>query len=122
MKQLIVTVHGIRTFGNWQERLESLLVAEGMDRESTIVNYKFGYFSVIAFLFPPFRWLVVRQFRRFLMSIVERREWNRINLIGHSFGTHIIAWSLYGIPVARRPKIHTLILAGSVLKCSFPWQ
>jgi hypothetical protein len=28
MKQLIVSVHGIRTFGGWQERLEQMLVEE----------------------------------------------------------------------------------------------
>jgi len=122
MKRLIVTVHGIRTFGNWQERLESLLVAKVGDTNLTIINYKFGYFSVIAFLAPPFRWLVVRRFRRFLMSLVKSNAWDRIDLVGHSFGTHVITWALYDIPAAKRPKIHTLILGGSVLKSSFPWQ
>jgi hypothetical protein len=28
MKHLVVTVHGIRTFGGWQERLERLLNEE----------------------------------------------------------------------------------------------
>jgi pimeloyl-ACP methyl ester carboxylesterase len=120
MSRLVVTVHGIRTFGNWQERLESLLVRNDVEANSTNINYKFGYFSVIAFLVPLFRWLVVRRFRRFLVLIVESNTWDRIDLVGHSFGTHVIAWALYGIPAAKRPKIHTLIFAGSVLKSSFP--
>ena len=43
MKQLIITVHGIRTFGGWQERLESLLIATTLDCDLSIENYKFGY-------------------------------------------------------------------------------
>jgi tetratricopeptide (TPR) repeat protein len=42
--------------------------------------------------------------------------------VGHSFGTHIIAWALYGIPENKRPPVHTIVLASSVLKNSFPWQ
>jgi hypothetical protein len=52
MKQLIITVHGIRTFGGWQERLDALVGATNSDRELTVINYKFGYFSVVAFLIP----------------------------------------------------------------------
>jgi hypothetical protein len=41
---LIVTVHGIRTYGHWQERLEALVLAEASDTPIEFVNYKFGYF------------------------------------------------------------------------------
>jgi WD40 repeat protein len=122
MKHLIVTVHGIRTFGSWQERLDALLSAGHSDRDLTIINYKFGYFSVLAFLFPPLRWLVVRRFRYYLLDITSTMSWNRIDLICHSFGTHIIAWALYGIPVNSRPEINSIIFAASVLKSNFPWQ
>ena len=33
-----------------------------------------------------------------------------------------MAWGLTGIRRDRRPRIHTLILAGSVLKTGFPWR
>lgn len=122
MKQLIISVHGIRTFGGWQERLERLLLAEGAGRELTVINYKFGYFSVLAFVIPFLRWLVVRRFRNFFVDAAKSQQWDRIDLVGHSFGTHIIAWALYGIDSAARPPVNTIILAGSVLKSGFPWQ
>jgi tetratricopeptide (TPR) repeat protein len=122
MKQLVISVHGIRTFGNWQERLERLLRAQAADRELTVINYKYGYFSILAFLVPFLRWLVVRQFRQFYVDVATGQGWDRIDLAGHSFGTHIIAWALYGIDSAARPQVNTIVLAGSVLKSGFPWQ
>src|SRR5258708_3168940 len=97
MRQLIISVHGIRTFGGWQERLAQLLKTQATDRQITVTNYKFGYFSVVAFIIPFLRWYVVRQFRKFLIDKAKEQAWDRIDLVGHSFGTHVIAWALYGI-------------------------
>ncbi|MDX1402115.1 MAG: hypothetical protein R3245_09350, partial [Kiloniellales bacterium] len=94
MKHLIISVHGIRTFGAWQERLEKLLADASPDRKPTVKNYKFGRLSTIAFIIPFTRWLVVQAFRRFLKNSVEAEDWDRIDLVGHSFGTHLIGWSL----------------------------
>jgi hypothetical protein len=122
MRQLVISVHGIRTFGGWQERLTQLLKAQATDRQITITNYKFGYFSVVAFIIPFLRWYVVRQFRKFLIDKAKEQAWDRIDLVGHSFGTHVIAWALYGIDVEKRPPVHTILFASSVLKSNFPWQ
>jgi hypothetical protein len=53
----VITVHGIRTFGLWRERPDSLLHNEVAKSEQSleVVNYKFGYFSIVAFLLPVFR-------------------------------------------------------------------
>jgi tetratricopeptide (TPR) repeat protein len=120
--RLIVSVHGIRTFGDWQGRLEQLVHQDPRGRDAVIINYNYGYFSVIAFLIPFLRWIAVRRFRVYLLDCVSRQQWNRIDLVGHSFGTHIIAWALYGIPPHQRPEVHTVLLAGSVLKGTFPWH
>jgi hypothetical protein len=122
MKQLVITVHGIRTFGHWQERLEQLLYNNTPDQQPTVINYKYGYFSVVAFLIPFLRWLIVRRFRHFLVSAVESQTWDRIDIVAHSFGTHIACWALYKIKESTRPRVNTLILARSVLKSNFPWQ
>ena len=115
---LVVTVHGIRTYGQWQSRLKDLL--EQAEPGITVRNAKYGYFSILAFVVPFTRWLVTRRFRRQLLRVIQSNSWSRIDLVGHSFGTHLIAWALYGIP--KRPDIHTIILAGSVLKSTFPWE
>lgn len=123
VRHLIITVHGIRTFGRWQERLESILKAKaGQTRQLTVNAYKYGYFSVFAFLVPFLRWLVTLRFRRTLLRVAQDGTWDRIDLVGHSFGTHIIAWGLHGIKQELRPNVHTIILSGSVLKSNFPWD
>ena len=119
-RHLVITVHGIRTFGQWQERLERLV--RSSDSKVKVYNYYYGYFSIIAFLVPVLRWLVTRRFRRALLDETREQRWDRIDVVAHSFGTHLVAWGLYGIPSAKRPKIHTIIFAGSVLKPGFPWR
>jgi WD40 repeat protein/pimeloyl-ACP methyl ester carboxylesterase len=116
---LVISIHGIRTFGQWQERLEKLLRAQ----EPSIVvrSYKIGYFSIAAFQIPFLRWMVRRRFTQYLLTEADR-NWDRIDIVAHSFGTHIAAWTLHSLPENRLPlAIHTLILSGSVLRLNFPW-
>ncbi len=119
-KHLVVTVHGIRTFGAWQERLEAILT--DADPQIEVFHYKYGYFSMLAFVIPFLRWLVTRRFRHELLRFTAKRKWSRIDIVAHSFGTHLVGWGLGGIPAEERPHIHTLILAGSVLKSGFRWD
>jgi tetratricopeptide (TPR) repeat protein len=115
---LIVTVHGIRTYGNWQCELEDLL--EAAEPGVTVLRYQYGFFSSVAFLIPPLRWLVARQFRNFWVEAIRSvPEGARIDLVAHSFGTYLVAAALPYLPEGR--KIHTVIFAGSVLRPSFPW-
>jgi hypothetical protein len=89
---LVVTVHGIRTFGQWQGRLESITLA----KKPGVLFYHFtyGYFSMLAFVVPFTRWIVVSRFRRELRALVARIQPGRVDLVGHSFGTHLIGWAL----------------------------
>lgn len=119
-KRLIITVHGIRTFGKWQERLEGLV--EQRDSGILFYNYKYGYFSVLAFLFPPLRWIVVRRFRTALRLVLANRHFEKIDLVGHSFGTHILAWALWGLNDGDNFVIDTVVLSGSVLRAGFQWS
>jgi WD40 repeat protein len=120
-EHLIVTVHGIRTFGQWQERLEDMTNEVGQE-DIDFQNYKFGYFSVLAFVIPLFRWFVVRRFQNELIRLSLSRPRSRIDLIGHSFGTHIIAWAIAGLPKESKIFVHSIILSGSVLRAGFPWR
>ena len=117
---IVLTVHGIRTFGQWQTRLGNLL----SQTDSNIISkhYKFNYFSALAFMIPFMRWMTTR---RFMCQLKELKKWHsdaRIDIVAHSFGTHLVGWGLRRLPEAERPKIHTIILAGSVLKPGFPWN
>ena len=123
MKRLIITIHGIRTFGQWQERLEHLIVNDDQCPDDIeFAHWKYGYFSVFAFLFPPFRAFATRNFKKELIDLESNSDYQRIDIVAHSFGTHIIAKAIKSLPIKKRPRIDTLILAGSVLKHSFVWS
>tara|TARA_B100000315_G_scaffold252171_1_gene288383 strand:- start:9189 stop:9467 length:279 start_codon:yes stop_codon:yes gene_type:complete len=77
-KHLVISVHGIRTFGGWQKRLKNLLKSE--DTEIEVFDYQYGYFSILAFLIPFTRWLVVKRFRAELIRTVNLESWGRIEM------------------------------------------
>ena len=119
LRRILITVHGIRSFGQWQTRLGSQL--QSVDPTIEVFAYRYGYFSVFAFLLPPLRWLVTRRFRRELQRVATMHSASRIDIVAHSFGTHLVGWGILGLRKDRRPRVHTIILAGSVLKPQFPW-
>jgi len=120
-RHLVITVHGIRTYGKWQDRLETLLKNESGDAID-VRSYRYGYFSSIAFMIPFLRWIVTRRFRTELLATCSERAWSRVDIVAHSFGTHIVCWALHSLLPHDCPSVHTIILAGSVLKPTFPWK
>lgn len=118
-RRLVVTIHGIRTYADWQLRLKRLV--ERDDSTADVRMWRYGYFSVFAFLLPFLRWIQVFRFRRYLLAAVDERSWDRIDIVAHSFGTYVAAWALRFIHRKRGVRIHTLLLAGSVLKEHFDW-
>jgi hypothetical protein len=116
---VVITVHGIRTFGGWQNRLAALLrLARPTVRVS---SYGYGYFSAIAFAIPFLRWIEVRRFRSRLLQVFRANPGARVSIVAHSFGTHIVAWALRGMDPRDLPSIRCILLAGSVLKSDFDW-
>jgi WD40 repeat protein len=115
---LIITVHGIRTFGHWQERLAHLFASAA---DVTVLNYKFGVFSILSFLLPLFRWWVIGKFRRALQFEADRLSWTRVDIVAHSFGTLVAAYALRSFAKRSSLQVHTFICAGSVLPRSFDW-
>jgi hypothetical protein len=96
---LVITVHGIRTFGQWQDRLKTMF--DETSQDVVIESYRYGYFSILAFLFPPLRWLAMRRFAAHLVAAVQRNPGRSVTLIAHSFGTHLVAWSVYHLATKR---------------------
>jgi hypothetical protein len=117
---LVVTVHGIRTFGSWQNRLAALLRQARPDVR--ISSYGYGYFSAIAFAIPFLRWIEVRRFRSRLLQVFRANPGAQVSIVAHSFGTHLVAWALRGMDPRDLPSIRCILLAGSVLKSDFDWS
>lgn len=116
--RLLITVHGIRTFGSWQDKLGEK-VRDKLEAVE-VCHYRYGFFTILAFVIPPFRWLATRRFRSELLRLSNSKKWSRIDIVAHSFGTHLVGWSLLSLSEAQRPTVHTVIFAGSVLRSSFP--
>lgn len=117
--KIVVTVHGIRTFGQWQNRLRTLTLKANPD--ILVENYGYGYFSVIAFVIPLFRWLAVRSFRNNLKTLMQAHPGASFSFVAHSFGTHLVAHALRGMKPGERPDVELIILSGSVLRSAFDW-
>lgn len=120
MSHLVITVHGIRTFGDWQNRLKHQ-IDEHSQESISVHHFVYGYFSMAAFIIPVTRWLLVGRFKRELIALARRLQPTRIDIVAHSFGTHLVAWALRGLPPDEKLTIHTLVLAGSVLRSDFYW-
>lgn len=118
-KRIVVTVHGIRTFGQWQDRLRSLIAHES--EEIIVEPFRYGYFSALAFMLPVFRWFAVLFFRTRLRSLIKRYPHGRFTFVAHSFGTHLTIHGLQGLRQQDVPEIDLIILAGSVLRPNFNW-
>lgn len=119
MKHLVLTVHGIRTYGRWQERLESLLRAELRKSKSKIDldvrHYRYGFFTLFTFILPFFRNLAVRRFRAHLNAALDDGPYARIDVVAHSFGSFLFVGALSDLGRSDEANIHTAILCGSVL-------
>lgn len=117
---LVITLHGIRTYGEWQTRLEKLVHAK--NPEIVFSHFRYGYFSAVAFLIPMLRRILVGRFERELLHKIDFHKPTRIDLVGHSFGTYIIGWTLRRLRNKQSEiRFHTVILAGSVLKTNHHW-
>jgi WD40 repeat protein len=115
---IVVIVHGIRTWGSWQEEFAALLRAHG----TKVEIYKYGYFGLLSCLLPPLRLVVVHRFRTFLQSRLSEWEDCRVDIVAHSFGTVVVAHALRTLHSDATPRLNTLLFCGSVLKQRFSWE
>lgn len=116
----VLAVHGIRTFGHWQDRLANMV----SQRTSGVgfSAYKYGYFSAIAFLVPAFRDKEVSRLKRHMQVLFERHDTEEFIIFCHSFGTYLVAHALRQLVAEARPvPVRLLVLCGSVLPNRFDW-
>lgn len=109
--KLLVSVHGIRTFGSWQQNLSVEL--EKYSRSFECVEIKYGFFDLISFVVPPLRRSFVRKSAGRLRQILENRKETDGFIVAHSFGTVIVSEAL------REPlpmKLNAIVFCGSPLR------
>jgi len=116
-----ITVHGIRTFGQWQERLKRIVQTEA--EYINFHTYKYGYFAVLFFAIPYFQNKEVTKLQESLNQLFKSQPNKKFIIFAHSFGTFLIAKALAKISAKGTPlNIKTVVLSGSVLKSNFDWS
>jgi hypothetical protein len=122
---LVVTIHGIRTFGEWQDRLAAALAEESRIRglnPPISLSYRFGYFSALALAVPLLRRAEVSRFRGWLERILLDYPEHSVRIVAHSFGTFVTAHTLLKLQPDLLKRVDTLVFAGSILQPGFQWQ
>lgn len=120
---VVISLHGIRTRGEWQKRLCETLSSHGM----TCVGADYGYLSLVGFLASAafggkIEWFrkkyedIVNKYRQQLTDGALRRY---PSLVAHSFGTMIAGLSMQKYEDIRFDKI---IICGSILPPEFSWD
>lgn len=113
---IVVLIHGIRTYAQWQELLKSEL--ESNDTKTYTIGY--GYFDAFRFWFPfVFRRFPINKVKQQLRNIQTKHPKDKIIVVAHSYGTYVISKIISDEPDI---KVHRLLLCGSIIKNSFRWD
>ena len=116
---LIAMIHGIRTQGEWHDRLKKFLEN---DNSITVVPIKFGFLDSISFWIPFLTFLRSRKVRHVTkeMRLLKRDYPNHdLVVIAHSFGTFLISKFL---KENHDYNIDRLLLCGSIIPENFDWN
>lgn len=117
---VILTLHGIRTYGKWQDKLAE--ICKSSEGFTSVKNLPFKYtlISTLSFLIPSRRKLVVNDFKKVLNEYLENNRSRRIICIGHSFGTYVLMHALKELEDRSLLKeLDLIVLCGSVLDRTF---
>lgn len=109
--KLLITIHGIRTYGKWQELLKRKMEEYSKDFKSCEIKY--GYFDLLSFSIPLLRERKSRQIAARLNNVLSKNQEREIHVVAHSYGTHILSRALASFDYSK--KLKTIILCGSPL-------
>lgn len=105
----LITVHGIRSHGEWSAEVCHIASSNGW----IVAPFSYGYTDASVFLRPSKRREIVDRFRDHIHEIVTLYD-TEVSVIAHSFGTYVVAKYLLGFDVPPI-GVDTLILTGAVL-------
>lgn len=118
--KVVYSVHGINTHGEWQKDFARYID----DTQGSYIHvlYDYLYYPVTSFLCPHLRTGEVDRLVADLIMTAKKYPNATVQLVGHSFGTYLIAQALDKLSVENAPKFDKIILNGSVLKSKFNWS
>ncbi|MVV48945.1 DNA-binding response regulator [Pseudomonas sp. PB120] len=110
--KLLITIHGIRTYGKWQQTLKEAI--NKYSREFEPVEMKYGFFDLISFSIPYLRDRKADKIARRLIGVLNKNPEKSIYIVAHSYGTYILSRALSMNEFDG--KIRRIILCGSPLQ------
>src|SRR5471030_2147321 len=100
--KIVVTLHGIRTRGQWQKQITPYLARQGL----IPYHLDYGFFGVLSFVLPWTRASRVQWLRTELRDLMDRTGAKRVSVIAHSFGTwlalEVQVGALHRLPAPAR--------------------
>jgi hypothetical protein len=118
---LVISIHGIRTRGEWQKVLAAVLSGSPTKTEA----FDYGHYGLARFVIPPFNSRMVDRFYDWYAATIKGspgvdldRHDRRPSLVAHSLGSWIAGTAMLQFEDVRFDK---LILAGSILPRDFDW-
>ncbi|MBY4646658.1 hypothetical protein [Vibrio alginolyticus] len=112
----VVTVHGIRTFGSWQEFLFSEVKNDNNGKDIEHLGFKFVGIDFFTFLIPSLRKKIISRLERDLIDWLKKNKAKQIIFFSHSFGTYLTVKALENIKSnVDLSCIKCIVLSGSVL-------
>lgn len=109
--KLLITVHGIRTYGKWQKSLGDSL--EAFSRDFKCVEMKYEFFDLVSFAIPYLRERRAERIAKQMVSVLNKHSDKNIYIVAHSYGTYIASKALHGYSSER--KIKRTVFCGSPL-------
>jgi hypothetical protein len=113
-KPLVISVHGIRTRGDWQKQLASVLSRANFVYEPL----DYGFFRAIQLVVPFMRDAKTKWFLEKYTAITKDYR-NPPCIIAHSFGTYLVARTLLKYVEVKFDRI---IFCGSIVAVGYPWS
>jgi pimeloyl-ACP methyl ester carboxylesterase len=113
--KIVVTLHGIRTRGQWQKQVTPYLARHGL----IPYHLDYGFFGVLSFVLPWTRANRVQWLRDELRDLMDRTGAKRVSVIAHSFGTWLALEALEA--ENGNLRFDRVVLTGSIVRRDFPW-
>jgi len=120
---VVFTLHGIRTYGKWQERFSEICRNDQNLSSLEPISYKHTSISTLNFLFPQRRQKIVEEFLQHFENHLRNNRSQRIVCIAHSFGTYILMNALKQVKDQfLLQELDLIILCGSVLDRNYDFD
>lgn len=114
-QHVVISLHGIRTRGEWQKRFAPELAEAGFIPEPL----DYGFFGSMKLLNPLSRRRQVDWFRDEYTRVRQRFPTATISIVAHSMGTYLVARAM---EIYKEIEFNRVIFCGAIVRRDYPWS